>query len=66
MLVIKRKPGEKLVIGDGITLTVVAVSGHQVRVGISAPEQVRILRGELAGRPVASLQNDDSAETAFA
>ena len=48
MLVLTRKPGEKVVIGNGITVTVVGVTGNKVRVGIDAPEQVRILRGELA------------------
>ena len=48
MLVLSRKPGEKVVIGDGITVTVVEVKGNRIRVGIDAPDQVRILRAELA------------------
>jgi carbon storage regulator len=48
MLVLTRKPGEKVVIGNGITVTVMEVTGNKVRVGIDAPDQVRILRGELA------------------
>jgi carbon storage regulator len=48
MLVLTRKPGEKVIIGNGITLTVLEVNGHRVRIGIDAPDQVRILRGELA------------------
>ena len=48
MLVLTRKPGEKVVIGNGITLTVVEVEGNRVRLGFDAPDQVRILRGELA------------------
>jgi carbon storage regulator len=48
MLVLSRKPGEKIVIGDGITVTVVEVDGNRVRLGIEAPADVRILRGELA------------------
>jgi carbon storage regulator len=48
MLVLSRKPGEKLVIGDGITVTVLEVIGGRVRIGIAAPEDIRILRGELA------------------
>jgi carbon storage regulator len=47
MLVLTRKPGEQVVIGNGITVTVVEVTGNKVRVGIDAPDQVRILRGEL-------------------
>ncbi|MCI0460860.1 MAG: carbon storage regulator [Gemmataceae bacterium] len=48
MLVLSRKPGEKLVIGDNITITILEVVGSRVRVGIEAPSDVRILRGELA------------------
>ena len=50
MLVLTRKPGEKLVIGNAIAVAVVAVTGNQVRVSIEAPADVRVLRGELAGR----------------
>jgi carbon storage regulator len=47
MLVLTRKPGEKLVIGNGITVTVLEVVGNRVRLGIEAPESIRVLRGEL-------------------
>ncbi len=50
MLVLTRKPGEKVVIDGGITVTVVNVTGNNVRLGIDAPDQVRILRSELLGR----------------
>jgi carbon storage regulator len=63
MLVLSRRPGEKLSIGNGITLTVVVVKGHQVRVGIDAPEQVRILRGELAARQKVPPESNEPAET---
>ncbi|MSR59813.1 MAG: carbon storage regulator [Planctomycetaceae bacterium] len=46
MLVLSRKLGEKIVIGDGIEVMVVAVVGNRVRLGIAAPQQVRILRAE--------------------
>ena len=55
MLVLSRKPGEKVVIGNSITLTVVSVPGNKVRLAFDAPGQVRILRAELLGwqdRPV--------------
>ena len=48
MLVLSRKPGENVVIGGGITVTVVAVNGNRVRLGIVAPDNVPILREELA------------------
>ena len=47
MLVLSRKPGEKVIIGDRITIQVVAVKGNQVRIGIEAPPHVEILREEL-------------------
>ena len=51
MLVLSRKPGEKVVIGNGITVTVVSVLGNKVRLAFDAPDQVRILRAELACWP---------------
>ena len=48
MLVLTRKPGEKIVIEGGIVVTVLQIEGCRVRIGIEAPEDVRILRGELA------------------
>lgn len=47
MLVLTRKIGEKIQIGDGITVTVLDVKGARVRIGIDAPDSVRIVRGEL-------------------
>jgi len=58
MLVLSRKPGEKVVIGHGITLTVVEVRGDRVRLAFDAPDQVRILRAELAGRQGEPLDAD--------
>jgi carbon storage regulator len=48
MLVLSRKPGEKIHIGSDIVLTVVEVRGNRVRLAIDAPDDVRILRRELA------------------
>ncbi|MEM8733951.1 MAG: carbon storage regulator [Planctomycetota bacterium] len=48
MLVLSRKEGEKLVIGDNITLVVSKIAGNRVTVGIEAPADVKIFRGELA------------------
>jgi len=47
MLVLSRKPGQKLQIGDNITITVLEVHGHVLRLGIEAPRDVRVLRAEL-------------------
>jgi carbon storage regulator CsrA len=47
MLVLSRKVGEKLVIGDNITVVVSRISGNRVTLAIEAPQDVRIVRGEL-------------------
>jgi carbon storage regulator len=51
MLVLSRKPGEKLVIDSNITITVVEVVGNRVRLALDAPPHVRILRSELLEQP---------------
>ncbi|MFG0264247.1 MAG: carbon storage regulator [Rhodopirellula sp. JB055] len=47
MLVLSRKEGEKLVIGDNIVITVNRIAGNRVAIGIEAPREVSIVRGEL-------------------
>ena len=47
MLVLSRKEGEKLKLGDAVVLTVIRVSGDKVRLGIQAPSDMLILREEL-------------------
>jgi len=47
MLVLTRKPGERLMIGDNIVLTVVEVKGDNIRIGIDAPREVKVYRGEI-------------------
>ncbi|MDE0866389.1 MAG: carbon storage regulator [Rubripirellula sp.] len=53
MLVLTRKSDEQIVIGDDIKITLVRVRGNSVRIGIEAPREVRVLRGELAARETA-------------
>jgi carbon storage regulator len=50
MLVLSRKVGEKIVIAGDISVTVVAVQGHRVRLGITAPASVRVDRSEVHQR----------------
>ncbi len=47
MLILTRRPGERVVIGDEIMVTVIGVSGHTVRLGIAAPSGVPIYREEI-------------------
>lgn len=50
MLVLSRKPGEKLVINGDIIVTITEIAGGKVRIGIDAPQDVKILRSELTDR----------------
>ena len=47
MLVLSRKPGEKIHIGTGITITVVEINGNRIRLGIEAPDDVPVFRAEI-------------------
>ena len=51
MLVLTRKPGERIQVGADIVVTVLEAVGNKVRIGIDAPENVRVLREELFKRP---------------
>lgn len=48
MLVLSRKLGEKIVIGDDIVVTVVKIDRNQIRIGIEAPHDVAVYREEIA------------------
>jgi len=47
MLVLSRKPNEEILIGENIKITVLKVKGNTVRIGIEAPQSVKVKRGEL-------------------
>ena len=57
MLVLTRRPGESITIGDDIVVTVLTSAGGQVRLGIAAPHHVRVLREEI----LKALQEENSA-----
>ena len=50
MLILTRKEGESINIGDDVSVVVLSTKGNQVRIGISAPKEVTILREEVAER----------------
>ena len=60
MLVLTRKQKESIKIGDSIVVTILRVQGQSVRVGIEAPRDVRVVRGELT----ASKPADDAEQAA--
>ena len=55
MLVLSRKVEQQIQIGEGIVITILQVKGNAVRIGIEAPKDVRVLRGELEPK------NDDAS-----
>lgn len=47
MLILTRKPGESIFIGDQIKITIVEIKGSQIRLGVDAPKELRIYREEI-------------------
>lgn len=72
MLVLSRTPMQKIQIGDNVTITVLRIKGNQIKLGIEAPRDVRVVRSELPPRDAAEestpvvtseLEVDAAAET---
>lgn len=67
MLVLSRKLGEKIMIGDGIVVTIVKIDRNQIRIGIEAPGDVPVYREEiLPTRAVPAREATASKETQYA
>lgn len=58
MLVLSRKPGQSIAIGKEITITILSISGKQIRIGIDAPNDIAVHREEIYKRIV----NEQSLE----
>ncbi|TWT31517.1 carbon storage regulator [Blastopirellula retiformator] len=61
MLVLTRKQQEKIQIGDDVVITILKVKGNSIRVGIEAPKDVRVVRGELPKTETEVADADQSA-----
>jgi carbon storage regulator len=61
MLVLSRRTDETLVIGDDIKITILGISGNQVRIGIAAPKEISVHREEVYNRIQAERDNKAAA-----
>ena len=64
MLILTRKPGESINIGDDVSVVVLSNRGNQVRIGINAPKEVTILREEVAEQNRRDAQKQVADESA--
>ena len=66
MLILTRRVGEKLVIGDDVTVTILGVKGCQIRIGIEAPLEIPVHREEIYQRILKEREKSNSANGKWA
>jgi len=59
MLILTRRTGESLIIGDDVTVTVIDIKGNQIRLGIVAPQEISVHRKEIQQR----IQQEEDIKT---
>ncbi len=62
MLVLSRKTGERIMIGDQVVITVVRIGPNNVRIGIEAPRDMNIVREELCSQPIGTAAGGGGSE----
>lgn len=58
MLILSRRIGETLMVGDEVTVTILEVEGNQIRIGINAPKEIAVHREEIYDRIQQEQQKD--------
>lgn len=62
MLILTRRIGETIIIGDNVTISVLGIKGNQVRIGVNAPKDVSVHREEIYNRIKQEQNIDDEPE----
>lgn len=62
MLILTRRVGETLMIGDDVTVTVLGVKGNQIRIGVNAPKEIAVHREEIYQRIQSETLQSEAAQ----